>query len=180
MWLCLLQSGVHATLAGVALAFLIPLKSDENKYSPAKWLIAQLHPWIIYLVLPIFAFTNAGVSFHDVPPGLANIFSPVMLGILLGLLVGKMIGVFGTTFLAIKLRLVKMPHNANWGQIFGLALVCGVGFTMSFFVGSLAFPTGISSDPYEAWVRLGVIGGSLSSGILGYLVLRFTSTHEKK
>ncbi|HXW60921.1 MAG TPA: Na+/H+ antiporter NhaA, partial [Myxococcota bacterium] len=114
MWLCLLQSGVHATLAGVALAFLIPLKSDENKYSPAKWLIAQLHPWIIYLVLPIFAFTNAGVSFHDVPPGLANIFSPVMLGILLGLLVGKMIGVFGTTFLAIKLRLVKMPHNANW------------------------------------------------------------------
>lgn len=181
MWLSLLQSGVHATLAGVALAFAIPLKaSSDEGYSPAKWLVAHLHPWVSYLILPLFAFCNAGVSFDDVPPGLSNIFSPVMLGIALGLLVGKLIGVFGTTFLAIKSGLVKMPTNSSWGQIAGISLVCGVGFTMSFFVGSLAYPIGISTEPYEAWVRLGVIGGSLTAGLLGYLVLRFTTNPEKK
>lgn len=183
LWLSLLHSGVHATLAGVALAFAIPLKTTGvagNAYSPAKHLILALHPWISYLVLPIFAFTNAGVSFNDVPPGLANIFSPVMLGIFLGLLVGKLVGVFSTTFLAVKLRLVKMPNEATWGQVFGIALVCGVGFTMSFFVGTLAYPPGISSDPYNAWVRLGVIGGSLSSGLLGYVVLRATTKNPKQ
>lgn len=180
MWLSLLQSGVHATLTGVALAFAIPLKSSDDGYSPAKWLVAHLHPWVSYLILPIFAFTNAGVSFDDVPPGLANIFSPVMLGIALGLLVGKLLGVFGTTFFAIKFARVKMPTNATWGQIAGISLICGVGFTMSFFVGSLAYPLGLSTKPFDAWVRLGVLGGSLSSGLLGYLVLRFTTHPEKK
>ena len=103
LWLCVLNSGVHATLAGVALAFAIPLKNKEHETSPAENLIKILHPWIVFFVLPVFAFFNAGVSFADVPPGLNNIFSPVMLGIALGLLVGKVVGVFGTTFLTINL-----------------------------------------------------------------------------
>jgi NhaA family Na+:H+ antiporter len=98
-----------------------------------------------------------------------------MLGIWFGLLVGKLIGVFGTTFLAVKFKLAPMPNASTWVQVFGIALVCGVGFTMSFFVGTLAYPEGISAEPYDAWVRLGVIFGSLSSGFLGYLVLRWAT-----
>lgn len=176
LWLCVLHSGVHATLAGVALALALPLSTEgtgELSYSPVKYVINKLHPWITYFILPVFAFFNAGVSFADVPPGLSNIFSPVMLGIACGLLFGKLIGVFSTTFIAIKLGLAPKPSSSTWLQIFGIALVCGVGFTMSFFVGMLSYPAGLSSDPYDAWVRLGVIGGSLSSGIVGYLVLRF-------
>lgn len=178
LWLCLLQSGVHATLAGVILALAIPLKNTREKdpdFSPSENLVKVLHPWIAYLVLPIFAFANAGVSFDDVPPGLANIFSPVMLGVGLGLLLGKLVGVFLTTFLAIKIGLAPKPTNSTWAQILGIALVCGVGFTMSFFVGSLAYPSGSTTEPYAAWVRLGVIFGSLSSGLLGYIVLRLTT-----
>lgn len=176
LWLCVLQSGVHATLAGVAIAFALPLR-DKNKpldAPPYNGLLEHLHPWIAYGVLPLFALANAGVSFADVPPGLANIFSPVMLGVALGLLLGKLIGVFGTTFIAIKLGLAKKPTNSTWAQIFGIALVCGVGFTMSFFVGTLAY-AGVTTEPYAAWVRLGVIFGSLLSGILGYFVLRLTT-----
>ncbi len=177
LWLSMLQSGVHPTLAGVALAFFIPLKGGQKdaRFSPVKYLIERLHPWVIYGVLPIFAFCNAGISFDDLPPELSSIFSPVMLGIAFGLLFGKAIGVFGTTFVAIKMGFANKPTHSNWGQIFGIALVCGVGFTMSFFIGSLAYPSGISSEPYNAWVRLGVILGSFSSGILGYLVLRLTT-----
>lgn len=178
LWFCLLQSGVHATLAGVILALAIPLrnKREPNQdFSPSQNLVQKLHPWIAYLVLPIFAFANAGVSFDDVPPGLENIFSPVMLGIALGLLLGKLLGVFLTTFIAIKLGLAHKPTGSTWAQIFGVALVCGVGFTMSFFVGTLAYPAGSTELPYAAWVRLGVIFGSLSAGALGYLVLRLST-----
>jgi NhaA family Na+:H+ antiporter len=168
LWLCVLNSGVHATLAGVALAFAIPLKSTE-------YLIKILHPWVVFFILPVFAFFNAGVSFQDVPPGIHNIFSPVMLGIACGLFLGKLAGVFGTTFLTVKLKLAPMPAHSSWPQIFGIALVCGVGFTMSFFVGTLAYPDGISSEPLQAWVRLGVIFGSLASGLLGYIVLRLST-----
>jgi NhaA family Na+:H+ antiporter len=176
LWLCVLNSGVHATLAGVALAFALPLrdrKNPQSDFSPSKHLVHVLHPWVAFLILPIFAFANAGVSFSDVPPGLANIFSPVTLGVALGLLLGKLIGVFGTTFLAVKSGLAKMPSNSSWVQVFGIALVCGVGFTMSFFVGSLAYEAD-SPEPYAAWLRLGVIFGSLSAGILGYIVLRLS------
>lgn len=179
LWLCVLNSGVHATLAGVALAFAIPLKTTGQEDSPALYLIKILHPWVVYFILPVFAFFNAGVSFEDVPPGLNNIFSPVMLGIFLGLLLGKLAGVFGATFLSIKLKFAPMPSRATWPQIFGIALVCGVGFTMSFFVGTLAYPSSISTEPLQAWVRLGVIFGSLSSGVLGYFVLRFTTKDLK-
>lgn len=178
LWLCLLQSGVHATLAGVILALAIPLRNarePDANFSPSENLVRKLHPWIVYMILPIFAFANAGVSFGDVPPGLSNIFSPVMLGVSLGLLVGKLLGVFLTTFLAIKLGLASKPTGSTWPQIFGIAFVCGVGFTMSFFVGTLAYPGGTTTEPYAAWVRMGVIFGSLVSGILGYIVLRLTT-----
>ncbi len=181
LWLSLLHSGVHATLSGVILAMAIPLRNPREPrpdFSPSENLVKKLHPWIAYLILPVFAFANAGVSLSDMPPGLANIFSPVMLGIFLGLLLGKMVGVFGTTFLAIKLGLAKKPTNSTWAQIFGIALVCGVGFTMSFFVGTLAYPQGSFTEPYHAWVRLGVIFGSLSSGILGYTVLRLSTKKD--
>lgn len=171
LWLSVLNSGVHATLSGVMLALLIPIDTVNG-------LDKKLHPWVAYFVLPLFAFANAGVSFDDLPNGIANLFSPVFLGISLGLLVGKLVGVFLTTFLAVKLGFVKMPTNAKWSQVFGIALVCGVGFTMSFFVGTLAYPTGSSELPYDAWVRLGVIFGSLASGSLGYLVLRLTTNKE--
>jgi NhaA family Na+:H+ antiporter len=175
LWCAVLNSGIHATLAGVALAFFIPLRGKTHEFSPARHLIKSLHPWVAFLITPLFAFFNAGVSFEDVPPGLAHIVSPVMLGISCGLFFGKLCGVFSTTFIAIKLKVAPMPKNARWVQLFGISLVCGVGFTMSFFVGNLAYPVGFSSLPYEAWVRLGVIAGSLCSGILGYIVLRLSS-----
>ncbi len=178
LWLSLLHSGVHATLGGVILALAIPLRNPREpdpNFSPSENLVHSLHPWIAYLILPLFAFANAGVSFADVPPGLANIFSPVMLGVSLGLLLGKLGGVFLTTYLAVKLGLAAKPTGATWPQILGIAFVCGVGFTMSFFVGTLAYPGGTTTEPYAAWVRIGVIGGSLLSGLLGYIVLRLTT-----
>ncbi len=182
LWLSLLHSGVHATLAGVILALAIPLKNPREPikdFSQSENLVRKLHPWIAFLVLPLFAFANAGVSFSDVPPGISNIFSPVMMGVGFGLLCGKLLGVLGTTFLAVKLGLATQPSNSTWAQIFGIALVCGVGFTMSFFVGTLAYP-GTTNEPYAAWVRMGVIFGSLASGNLGYLVLRLTSKSKEK
>lgn len=180
LWLAFLHSGVHATLAGVILALTIPIEiKGEVEHSPAKELAHKLHPWVAYFILPIFAFTNAGVSFDDVPAGLNNIFSPVMLGIAFGLILGKMVGVFSVTFLAVKTGLVRMPTNATWPQMLGIALVCGVGFTMSLFVGTLAYPQGSTLEPYNAWVRLGVIFGSMMSGFLGYLVLRATTKEVK-
>lgn len=180
LWLCVLESGVHATLSGVILAMALPLRDkSEPKNAPAyKGLIENLHPWIAYFVLPVFALANAGVSFDDVPPGISNIFSPVMLGISLGLIVGKLAGVFGVTYLAVKLKWAKMPTNSNWTQIFGIAAICGVGFTMSFFVGTLAYPQE-TAMPYAAWVRLGVLFGSMVSGTLGYLVLRASSKNQQ-
>lgn len=178
LWICLLKSGVHATLAGVILAFAIPLKNIREKrpnFSQLKHLEHKLHPWIAFLVLPVFAFANAGVALRDLPAGLNNIFSPVMLGIALGLLIGKLIGVLGMAFIGIKLGFAGMPGGSNWTQLMGIALICGVGFTMSFFIGTLAYPGGTSVEPYAEWVRLGVIVGSLASGLLGYIILKWSS-----
>jgi len=175
LWLCVLNSGVHATLAGVALACALPLRALPGERSLALYVEKLIHPWVPFFILPVFAFFNAGVSFQDLPNGAGQIFSPVMLGICGGLALGKSVGVFTTTFLAVKLKLAPMPNDACWPQIFGIALVCGVGFTMSFFIGTLAYPESLSSEPFQAWVRLGVIFGSLISGILGYIVLRLTT-----
>lgn len=168
LWVAVLKSGVHATLAGVILAFFIPINGKDDDPSPLKSLENNLHSTVAFIVLPIFAFANAGISFANV--GVEQIMSPVPLGIILGLLVGKQVGVFGFCFIAIKLGLAKLPDNVNWKLLYGVALLCGVGFTMSLFIGSLAFEQSIGSPLYQD--RLGIVIGSLVSGILGYLVIK--------
>lgn len=167
LWAAVLKSGVHATLAGVILAFFIPIKGKGDDPSPLKSLEHNLHSTVAFIVLPIFAFANAGISFVDV--GVAQVMSPVPLGIILGLLVGKQLGVFGFCFIAIKLGFAKLPENVNWTLLYGVALLCGVGFTMSLFIGSLAFEQMNDIPLYKD--RLGIVIGSLISGVLGYLVI---------
>ena len=170
LWVAVLKSGVHATLAGVILAFFIPIEGKGDEPSPLKSLEHNLHSTVAYIVLPVFAFANAGINFSGV--GFDQVTSPVPLGIILGLLVGKQLGVFGFCFIAIKLGFAKLPTNVNWTLLYGVALLCGVGFTMSLFIGSLAFEQSADSPLYQD--RLGIVVGSLISGILGYLVINRT------
>jgi len=167
LWIAVLKSGVHATLAGVILAFFIPIKGKGDEPSPLKSLEHNLHSTVAFIVLPIFAFANAGISFIDV--GIEQVMSPVPVGIILGLFLGKQLGVFGFCFIAIKLGFAKLPTNVNWTLLYGVALLCGVGFTMSLFIGSLAFEQSVNSPLFQD--RLGIVVGSLISGILGYLVI---------
>ncbi|WP_343043973.1 Na+/H+ antiporter NhaA [Thalassotalea piscium] len=169
LWVAVLKSGVHATLAGVVLALFIPIKGREGEPSPLKLLENNLHSLVAFIILPVFAFANAGINLSGV--GLNEVMAPVPLGIIVGLFVGKQIGVFGFCFVAIKLGLAKLPDNMNLSLLYGIALLCGVGFTMSLFIGSLAFEEGGESLMYQD--RLGIIVGSLISGILGYLVIKF-------
>ncbi len=168
MWIAMLKSGVHATLAGVLLAAFIPLKDKANPtFSPVKALEHDLHSMVAYVVLPIFAFANAGISLAGV--GLDQLMHSVPLGIASGLFVGKQIGIFVLCGLAIKLGISKMPSGMSWSSLYGVAALCGVGFTMSLFIGSLAFEeTGIDMIFDE---RLGIIVGSIASGLLGYFIL---------
>jgi NhaA family Na+:H+ antiporter len=170
MWVSVLKSGVHATLAGVALAAFIPLKvPGEPDRSPLRELEHDLHTLVAFAILPIFAFVNAGVSFRGV--GFEDLLHPVPLGIAAGLFVGKQVGVFGFCWLAIKAGVAKLPTGASWGSLWGVSILCGVGFTMSLFIGSLAFEN-TSSDIRELFdERLGIILGSLVSGVVGYFVL---------
>jgi len=170
MWVSVLKSGVHATLAGVALAAFIPLKvPGEPDRSPLRELEHDLHTLVAFAILPIFAFVNAGVSFRGI--GLEDLMHPVPMGIAAGLFIGKQVGVFGFCWLAIKAGVAKLPTGATWGSLWGVSILCGVGFTMSLFIGSLAFEN-TSSDIRELFdERLGIILGSLISGIVGYLVL---------
>ena len=171
LWYLMLRSGVHAVLAGVLLAFTIPLHSkDHDHASPLQILEKKLHPWVAFLILPVFGLTNAGVSFSGI--SWQYWFNSVTLGVTLGLLIGKQLGVFGATWLAVKMKLVSLPEKATWKHIYGIALLCGVGFTMSLFIGSLAFPENSSN---LAAARVGIFCGSLFSGLLGYLVLRSPS-----
>ena len=168
VWICVLKSGVHATLAGVALAFAIPLRTGRDT-SPLHRLEHMLHPWVTFGILPVFAFANAGVSLIGLSP--ADLLEPVPLGIALGLFLGKQIGVVGAAFMAVRLGWAGLPAGASWGQFYGVALLTGIGFTMSLFIGTLAFP-----DPsYGAALRVGVLGGSVLAAIAGYLVLRLLS-----
>jgi NhaA family Na+:H+ antiporter len=169
MWVAMLKSGVHATLAGVILAFFIPMKNPDNPdYSPLKDLEHDLHSVVAYVILPVFAFCNAGIYFGDVR--ISDITHPVTLGIAAGLFFGKQIGVFGLCWVAIKSGFCKLPDEVSWMQLYGAALLCGVGFTMSLFIGSLAFEeTGMNLMFDE---RLGIIFGSLISGLFGYLMLK--------
>ena len=168
MWVGVLKSGVHATLAGVVLAMAIPLRSPTPDVEPPlKRLEHALHPWVAFGVLPAFAFANAGVSLSGL--SLGSFLDPLPLGILLGLFLGKQIGVLGAVWLGVRAGLCRLPSGVTWLQIYGVALLAGIGFTMSLFIGTLAF-----ADPsYSAGIRLGVLGGSILSATLGYLVLRF-------
>lgn len=166
IWLCVLKSGVHATLAGVVVAAFIPLRAEDD-HSPARHLEHTLHPWVAFAVLPIFAFANAGVSFAGV--GLNSLAQGVPLGILLGLFVGKQIGVFGMVAVARLLRIARLPEGTTWLQIYGVAILCGIGFTMSLFIGTLAFEHG--NFDLLAGTKLGVLAGSVLSAAAGLLVL---------
>ncbi|MDF2763334.1 MAG: nhaA [Rhodospirillales bacterium] len=169
LWLFVLESGVHATLAGVAVALAIPIREDEAGRSPLRELEHVLHPWVAFLVMPAFAFANAGVSFAGIT--VAHLFAGVPLGITLGLFIGKQIGAFGAAWLAIRAGWSRMPEGADWGLLYGTCMLAGIGFTMSLFIGTLAFDLA----SYAAPVRLGVLTGSALSGIAGYLVLRMVS-----
>ena len=170
LWVFVLKSGIHASLAGVLLAQFIPIKpKDTSAHSPLYKLEHSIEPWVNFIILPIFAFANAGVSFSGMKLNL--LWDPVTLGIILGLFFGKQIGVMLFTYLGSILKICKLPSDISWAQYYGLSLVTGIGFTMSLFIGSLAF-----TDPeYQTSVRLGVLIASLLAGIFGYLTLRLTS-----
>ena len=167
LWVCVLKSGVHATLAGVAVALAIPLDRDKTK-SPLHLLEHELHPWVSYAILPIFAFANAGLSLSGMTLG--SLFEPVPLGIFLGLVVGKQIGIFGFSWVAARLGIVRLPSDATWTQLWGVSAICGIGFTMSLFIGSLAFEH-LPNTEYLVANRLGILAGSLTAGIMGALIL---------
>ncbi len=165
LWIMVMQSGIHATVAGVALGFAIPLRTTEGP-SPLRYLESRLNPWVAYLILPIFSFANAGLSLQEFTP--ASFFTPMPLGIALGLILGKPLGIFLATWLSVKAGFAAKPRNATWLQVFAVGMVAGIGFTMSLFIGSLAF---ITEDQHN-YIRLGVLGGSLISAVAGYAMLR--------
>jgi NhaA family Na+:H+ antiporter len=169
MWVALVKSGVHATLAGVILAMFIPMRSTTNPdSSPLKNMEHDLHSIVAFMVLPVFAFCNSGISFAGL--GSQALLHDVPLGIALGLFLGKQLGVFSFCWLGIKLRITELPKQLSLASLYGIALLCGIGFTMSLFIGSLAFEeTGVNLIFDE---RLGIVLGSLASGVAGYLVLR--------
>ena len=173
MWIAVLKSGVHATLAGVALAAFIPMRdAADSSHSPLRELEHDLHSVVAFGVLPLFAFVNAGISLEGV--SFSDLLHPVPLGIAAGLFVGKQVGIFLLCFLAIKTGVARLPENSSWGSLYGVSILCGVGFTMSLFVGSLAFEN-VTIDPKAVFdERLGIILGSLLSGIVGYIILHMT------
>ncbi|MNE40142.1 Na(+)/H(+) antiporter NhaA [compost metagenome] len=169
LWVAVLKSGVHATLAGVVVGFMIPL-NGKRYASPLKHLEHSLHPWSAYLILPLFAFANAGVSLDGI--GMSALLSPVPLGIMLGLFVGKPLGVFTISWLAVKLGIAQLPNGVNFKQIFAVSILCGIGFTMSMFIASLAFEHG--GLDYGSYSRLGILVGSTLAAVVGYLALRIS------
>ncbi len=173
LWVAVLKSGVHATLAGVAVAMFIPLRAPPAAAAGApESLLAELehalHPWVAFGVLPLFAFANAGVSVLEL--SLADLLHPVPLGIVAGLFLGKQLGILAFCWVAIRARLAALPEGVGWRQLYGVAVLCGIGFTMSLFIASLAFEQGGAA--YLGLDRLGILAGSLLSGLVGYLVLR--------
>ncbi len=166
LWVALLKSGMHPTIGGVLTAFAIPLSCSKRPWlTPVETLEHALHPWVAYMILPLFAFANAGVSFAGM--GMESFTDLVTLGIIAGLFIGKQLGIFIPLFVAVKSGFCKLPEGANWGQVYGMAILCGVGFTMSLFIGELAF----DNVATQSSVRLGVLCGSLVSAVVGYLVI---------
>ena len=173
LWVAVLKSGVHATLAGVVLALFIPLKDEAAGTSPLIHLEHTLHPYVAFLILPLFAFANTGIDFTGM--SFDSLLHPVPLGIAIALVLGKQIGVFGLSWLAVMLRIGKLPAGVNWLSLYGVSALCGIGFTMSLFISGLAaeqIGTGEMVDD-----RLGILAGSLISATIGYLALKFALGH---
>jgi NhaA family Na+:H+ antiporter len=170
LWVSVLKSGVHATLAGVALAFMIPLSSKDKEgktFSMAKEMEHDLHYWVAFMILPLFAFVNAGVDLKGI--SIEEMAGPVPLGIMLGLFVGKQVGVFGFSWLAIKMGVASLPKDSNWTMLYGVSVLTGIGFTMSLFIDTLAYN---DTQIYHYADKLAILLGSFLSAIVGYLVLR--------
>ena len=169
MWWLTVKSGLSTSLAAVAFAAIVPVNPrKETGASPLRDAMHDLHPYVAFLVLPLFAFAKAGVSFGGL--SLDQAFAPLVLGIALGLFVGKQLGVFGAAWVATKLKLAARPSGASWAQLYGVSMLCGVGFTMSLFIGALAVPGAVDS-PQQIEVKLGVLGGSILSAAVGAIVL---------
>jgi Na+:H+ antiporter, NhaA family len=174
LWAAVLKSGVHATLAGVVVAAFIPLRNGDHEArdtSPLRRLEHDLHGWVAYGILPLFAFANSGVSLAGA--SLATLLQPVPAAVAAGLFIGKQLGVFAVTWLAIQLGVARLPTDARWLHLYGVALLCGIGFTMSLFINSLAF--GETQSVAGGDGRIGIMAGSLLSAVCGYLVLRMSS-----
>jgi len=177
LWVSVLKSGVHATLAGVALAFMIPLASKDkegNSFSMAKEMEHDLHKWVAFFILPLFAFVNAGVDLKSI--SIDEMFGPVPMGIMLGLFIGKQVGVFGFSWLAIKMGIASLPKDSNWALLYGVSALTGIGFTMSLFVDTLAYN---DTQIYHYADKLAILLGSLFSGLLGYMVLKIATNKQK-
>lgn len=170
LWFAVLKSGVHATLAGVVIGFAIPLKGNKGEHSPLKHLEHALHPYVAFAILPIFAFANAGISLEGI--SISSLTSMLPLGIAMGLLIGKPLGIFAFSWGAVKLGIAKLPEGVNFTNIFAVSVLCGIGFTMSIFISSLAF--GPTNAEFDTFARLGILMGSTTAAILGYILLRFS------
>jgi NhaA family Na+:H+ antiporter len=176
LWSAVLKSGVHATLAGVLTAFFVPFRKEPGQaYTQLERLEHDLHPVVMYVILPLFAFANTGISFNGL--SMASLFHPVPLGIAAGLFLGNQIGVFSFSWLAIKLKFAQLPKQATWLQLYGVATLCGIGFTMSLFISSLAFDQ--DTPGFAVDDRLGILVGSLLSALVGYGVLRFSAARQQ-
>jgi len=175
VWTAVLKSGVHATLAGFAVAWFVPLNvRNEDGHPMLKHLEHGLQPWVAFFILPLFAFSNAGVNFVGI--SFEEFLNPITLGIALGLFVGKQLGIFGACWLTVKSGLAQLPSGTTWGQLYGVSLLCGIGFTMSLFIGSLAFEQYDAS--YHNSVKIGVLIGSIMSAIVGSYVIAKTRPHS--
>lgn len=170
LWVAVLKSGVHATLAGVVIGFAIPLKGNKGEHSPLKNLEHALHPYVAFGILPLFAFANAGISLEGV--SFSSLASTLPLGVALGLLIGKPLGIFSFSVIAVKAGVAKLPEGINFKHIFAVSVLCGIGFTMSIFISSLAF--GSANVDYDTYARLGILMGSTTAAILGYVLLRLS------
>lgn len=170
IWFSVLKSGVHATLAGVIIGFCIPHRTRKDEPCLVRQMEHALHPWVAYAILPLFAFANAGISFEGI--SLGSLTQPVPLGIIAGLFIGKQVGIFTTAWLLIRAGFARLPEGASWRQFYGVCILAGIGFTMSLFIGTLAF----EASGREAEIRLGVLSGSLLSAAIGYCWLRWATS----
>jgi NhaA family Na+:H+ antiporter len=177
LWFCVLSSGVHATVAGVILGLIIPLQvKNKEDIQPLVYLEDRLHPWVAFFVMPLFAFANSGVSFAGLTWN--NLFNPIPLGIMAGLVIGKQCGVFSCVWLMVKTKWAKLPDDTDWFLLYAVAMLCGIGFTMSLFLGTLAFQDEVPQ--YLVEVRIGVLLASIISGVIGAIVLHVALLRQTK